>query len=108
MMSRPWTANTTSSATAASSASPTPWPHAGAPSLKVTLDSGQEVVLAGDACYLRRTLEDLHLPKVLHDREKTLASLHKLRDLQARGARIFYGHDPEFWESVPQAPALVT
>lgn len=76
-------------------------------SLKVRLASGQEVVLAGDACYLRRTLEELHLPKVLHDRDQTLASLHKLRDLQDRGARIFYGHDPDFWQSVPQAPALV-
>ena len=33
--------------------------------------------------------------------------LEKLRALQARGARIFYGHDPEFWKSVPQAPAPI-
>jgi len=76
-------------------------------SLKVKLGSG-EIVLAGDACYLRRSLEELRLPNVVHDKAKMLASFQRLRDLQARGARIFYGHDPEFWENVPQAPALVT
>ena len=25
--------------------------------------------------------------------------------LRDRGARIFYGHDPDFWATVPQAPA---
>ena len=73
-------------------------------SLKVRHDGG-EVVLAGDACYLRQTLDNLHLPAIVHDREQMIASLHVLRGLQARGARIYYGHDPEFWQTVPQAPA---
>ncbi len=73
-------------------------------SLKVRLASG-DVVLAGDACYLRRSLEELHLPGQCHDEEATLASFKILRDLEARGARIFYGHDPDFWKTVPQAPA---
>ena len=72
--------------------------------LRVRLDGG-DVVLAADSCYLRRTLEELHLPAILHDREAALASLHRLRALQAVGARIVYGHDPVFWETVPQAPA---
>ena len=75
-------------------------------SLKVRLASG-EILLAGDACYLRKTLEDLHLPRILHDREEMLESLNRIRALQAAGARIFYGHDAEFWETVPQAPAEV-
>ena len=75
-------------------------------SLRVRLSSG-EVVLTGDACYLRRTLEEMHLPRFLHDREQMLQSLRLLRELQGRGARIFYGHDPEFWRDVPQAPAQV-
>ncbi len=75
-------------------------------SLKVRLGSG-DVLLTGDACYLRQTLENLHLPRVLHDRDQMLESLHRIRALQTAGARIFYGHDAEFWKSVPQAPAEV-
>jgi len=83
------------------------WGHTpGHQSLRVRGDHG-EVVLAADACYLRRTLDDLHLPAVLHDREAMLRSLEALRALRARGAQIFYGHDPEFWQTVPQAPAAV-
>ena len=36
-----------------------------------------------------------------------LASLRHLRALRDAGARLFYGHDPEFWATVPQAPAEV-
>ena len=83
------------------------WGHTpGHQSLRVRGDHG-EVVLAADACYLRRTLDELHLPAVLHDREAMLRSLHALRALRDRGAQIFYGHDPEFWATVPQAPAAV-
>ena len=76
-------------------------------SLRVRL-AGGDVVLTGDACYLRRTLEGMHLPGIAHDDEAMLASLRRLADLEQRGARIFYGHDPEFWRSVPQAPLEVT
>lgn len=75
-------------------------------SLRVRLDSG-DVVLTSDACYLRRTLEDLHLPAVVHDRETMLASLHRLRALRDAGARLVYGHDPDDWAGVPQAPATI-
>jgi len=69
-------------------------------SLRVRLDGG-DVILAADACYLRRTLEALHLPTIVHDREAMLASLRRLRALRDAGARVFYGHDPEFWATVP-------
>jgi glyoxylase-like metal-dependent hydrolase (beta-lactamase superfamily II) len=72
-------------------------------SLRVRTQRG-EFVLCGDACYLKRTLDELHLPGVLADREAALAALHRFRALQSAGARILYGHDPEFWQSVPQAP----
>ncbi|MEQ1889115.1 MAG: N-acyl homoserine lactonase family protein [Alphaproteobacteria bacterium] len=77
-------------------------------SMKVKLAAG-DVVLTGDACYMRKTLEDLHLPhkSFLHNRESMLASLQTFRDLQKRGARIFYGHDAEHWAKVPQAPLEV-
>lgn len=80
------------------------WGHTpGHQSLRVRTHGG-EVVLAADACYLRRTLEELHLPATVHDRQAMRASLLKLRMLRASGARIFYGHDPDFWASVPQLP----
>ena len=75
-------------------------------SLKVKLASG-DVLLTGDACYLRRTMEELVLPGIFHDREQMMDSLLRLRALRDRGARIFYGHDPDFWATVPQAPAPV-
>jgi glyoxylase-like metal-dependent hydrolase (beta-lactamase superfamily II) len=77
-------------------------------SLRLRLDGAGEIVLAADACYLRRTLEDLHLPPIAYDREATLRSLRLLRGLRDRGARIFYGHDPDFWAEIPQAPAILS
>jgi len=76
-------------------------------SLKVKLASG-DVVLTADACYFRKTLEDMHLPNIVFDKDQMLESLKILRRLQTAGARIFYGHDPEFWQQVPQAPLELT
>ena len=72
-------------------------------SLRIKAESG-EYVLTGDACYLRQTLEEFALPGVMHDRDQTLASLKMFRELQGRGATIIYGHDPEFWPTLPKAP----
>jgi len=36
-----------------------------------------------------------------------LASLDRLEALERAGARIFFGHDPEFWQMVPQAPTPI-
>jgi glyoxylase-like metal-dependent hydrolase (beta-lactamase superfamily II) len=85
---------------------PTPGHTPGHQSLRVRLPQG-DVILAADSCYLRRTLEALHLPTVVYDREQALGTLHRLRAWRDGGARIFYGHDPEFWATVPQAPAEV-
>ncbi|MGH0029673.1 MAG: N-acyl homoserine lactonase family protein [Myxococcota bacterium] len=75
-------------------------------SLRLALPDGP-VLLAADACYLRRTLDDLHLPPVAADPEAMRATLLRLRELEAKGVRIFPGHDPEFWSGVPQAPAPI-
>lgn len=72
-------------------------------SLRVRLD-GKEFVLASDACYLRRTLDELHLPGVAYDPAAMLDSLRGLRVLRDAGVHIVYGHDPEYWASVAQAP----
>lgn len=85
---------------------PTPGHTPGHQSLKVKQPGG-DVVLTGDACYLRRTLEEMRLPMILFDGEQMMDSLRKLKALQERGARIYYGHDPEFWATVPQAPAAL-
>ena len=76
-------------------------------SLRLRLDGG-EVVLAADACYFCRTLRERRLPRYVHDREAMLASLDRLEALERGGAHIFFGHDPEFWQTVPQAPASIS
>jgi hypothetical protein len=52
-------------------------------------------------------LRERRLPQRVHDREAMLASLEELARRQAAGARIFFGHDGEFWKTVPQAPTLI-
>jgi glyoxylase-like metal-dependent hydrolase (beta-lactamase superfamily II) len=85
---------------------PTPGHTPGHQSLKVRLDSG-DIVLAADACYFCQTLRERRLPPAMYDRAAMLASLDRLEALERGGARIFFGHDPDFWKTVPQAPALV-
>jgi glyoxylase-like metal-dependent hydrolase (beta-lactamase superfamily II) len=63
-------------------------------------------VLAAHAYYFCPTLRE-RLPRYVHDREAMLASLDRLEALEKGGARIFFGHDPEFWRSVPQATAAI-
>lgn len=86
---------------------PTPGHTPGHQSLRVRLDGG-DVVLAGDACYFCRTLRERRLPRFVYDREQMFASLDRLAALEAGGARIFFGHDPDFWAGVPQAPTPIT
>jgi|SRR5579871_2385078 len=85
---------------------PTPGHTPGHQSMRLKLFSG-EVVLAADCCYLKQTLDALHLPKFSYNAEQMKESLFLLRRMQADGARIFFGHDPEFWKTVPQAPHRV-
>jgi hypothetical protein len=44
----------------------------------------------------------------MYDRDAMLASLEQLEALERGGAHIFFGHDPEFWRTVPQAPVPVS
>jgi N-acyl homoserine lactone hydrolase len=73
-------------------------------SLRVRTDSGGEFVLCGDACYLRESLQNMHAPGIIADREAVLDVFRRFREMEHRGARIMYGHDPDFWKNVPQAP----
>jgi N-acyl homoserine lactone hydrolase len=76
-------------------------------SLKLRLESG-EIVLAADSCYFCRTLRERRLPRFAYDKEAMLVALDRLAALEAGGARLFFGHDPEFWQTVPQAPEAIT
>jgi hypothetical protein len=94
------------SATVRSSACPRTVTRQGTSRCGSRLDGG-EIVLAADACYFCQTLRERRLPRYVHDREAMLASLDRLEALEKGGARLFFGHDPEFWRSVPQAPAVM-
>jgi len=82
---------------------PTPGHTPGHQSLKIT-NNHKAIVLTGDACYLRRSLDEMHLPTLSFSPEQMIESFNKLKDLQAKGAQLFYGHDPEFWNSLPEFP----
>lgn len=75
-------------------------------SLKLRLPAG-DVVLAADSCYFCRTLRERRLPRFAFDKEAMRSSLDKLAALEEAGARLFFGHDPDFWSAVPQAPAAL-
>jgi len=82
---------------------PTPGHTPGHQSLRVRIGA-DEVVMTGDACYLRRTLDNFHLPTAMYDREQMLESIRRLRALRDGGAMIITGHDPDLWKTIPQAP----
>jgi N-acyl homoserine lactone hydrolase len=75
-------------------------------SLKLRMPGG-DIVLAADSCYFCRTLRERRLPRFAHDHQAMLVALDRLEALKKGGARIFFGHDPEFWETVPQAPQAI-
>lgn len=74
-------------------------------SVRVRTATG-EAVLAADCCNMRRSLDEMHLPDHCYNMDQYRGSLETLSRLRRAGAQIFYGHDPEFWATVPQAKAL--
>jgi glyoxylase-like metal-dependent hydrolase (beta-lactamase superfamily II) len=84
---------------------PSPGHTPGHQCARVRLPAG-DVILAADCCNMRASLDEMRLPDHIHDRDAALATLRRLRDLREAGARIFYGHDPEFWADIPQGEAL--
>ena len=85
---------------------PTPGHTPGHQSLRVRLDSG-DIVLTADACYFCKTLRERRLPARAFDKEEMLRSLGRLEALERGGARLIFGHDPEFWGTIVQAPAAI-
>ncbi|HET7342787.1 MAG TPA: N-acyl homoserine lactonase family protein [Methylomirabilota bacterium] len=63
------------------------------------------LLLTADACYTRENMDRQVLPTVVWDETEMAHSLRRLRDMRDKqGARTLYGHDPEQWRSLPQAP----
>jgi len=63
-------------------------------------------VLAGDCCNFKRSLDEMRMPDQVYNADHYRGSLEKLSALRRQGAQIFYGHDPAFWATVPQAAIL--
>lgn len=64
-------------------------------------DANGETIFTADCCYFRRVLETLTLPPFGHDRAAQRDVLLKLRQMEANGARLIFGHDPD--QSAPAA-----
>jgi N-acyl homoserine lactone hydrolase len=64
--------------------------------------SGGEVLVAGDAVYLRSTLADDHLPYRMEDEHLFRRSLREIRQYQAEtpDALIIPGHDWDAWHEL--------
>ena len=80
-----------------------PRPHARPPVAPRAHDSG-DIVLAANSCYFCQTLRERRLPRFAYDRDAMLASLDRLEALEKAGARIVFGHDPEFWQPSRKPP----
>ena len=75
-------------------------------SLKLRTDSG-DIVLTADACYFRKVLQTLQLPRNVFDREAMRESLLRLRALHEAGAKLYFGHEPDDWTGMTGAPVLI-
>ena len=72
---------------------------AGHQSVRVRAEQGTFVV-CGDCCYLRRTLDDEHLPPYGVDRGRQLAAVRRMAQEQSDGATLVFGHDSDQWAAI--------
>jgi glyoxylase-like metal-dependent hydrolase (beta-lactamase superfamily II) len=74
-------------------------------SLLVRSGRASQLLFTADACYTRENMDRDVLPTVVWDEAEMSHSLRRLRDLRDKhGVRTVYGHDPEQWRTLPQAP----
>ena len=74
-------------------------------SLLVELPSTGPIILAADSCYWQEHIDKERVPGVVWNPTLALHSIKKLKTIaRLTGARIFPGHDPNFWETVRQSP----
>jgi N-acyl homoserine lactone hydrolase len=85
---------------------PTPGHTPGHQSLRLRLD-GADLVICADACYFAEWLDSEQTPPYGFDKRQEVESVRRLRALRDAGAAMLYGHDPDQWANVPQAPEAV-
>jgi glyoxylase-like metal-dependent hydrolase (beta-lactamase superfamily II) len=74
-------------------------------SLLVQLPRTGPVLLTGDACYWLEHAQRQRVPGVVWNPTQALHSIKRINTLaRLLGARIFPGHDPEFWKTVTPSP----
>lgn len=78
---------------------PTPGHTVGHQSLQLRTAEG-DVVLCADACYFRRSLEELAMPGFGFDLAAQAESMRLLARLRDGGATLWFGHDAEQWDTV--------
>lgn len=76
-------------------------------SLRLLTDEGATVVLCGDSCYLRQSLETSTLPPTPFDGDAQRSVFSWLRDLEDGGAQLIFGHEPSQWPSGPEDDRIV-
>ncbi len=81
---------------------PTPGHTCGHQSLRVLTEEGP-AILAGDACYFSRTLDDEVLPPFAHDLDRQRASLAMLQRERSGGTTIVPGHDVDVFRRLQRA-----
>lgn len=74
-------------------------------SARVRLPGG-EVLLTADCCYWAQGLEQLCVPGINHDPAASLTVLKRLREIQARGTTLLFGHDPVQWTALPRGKPI--
>ena len=80
----------------------TPGHSKGHMSVLLRLESGRELLLAGDAAYARRTIDEDLLPVFVEDVHRYRRSLREIRRYleQTPDAEVICGHDPDRWPEV--------
>jgi N-acyl homoserine lactone hydrolase len=86
---------------------PTTGHTAGHQSLLLRTDDGGELVLCGDACYLRRALESSTLPPQGFDLDAQRQVFARLITMGDRGAQLVFGHEPQQWPDSLQDDRII-
>jgi N-acyl homoserine lactone hydrolase len=76
-------------------------------SLRILTDDGATLVLCGDSCYLRASLDTSTLPPTPFDGDAQRSVFSWLSDLESDGARLIFGHEPSQWPSGPEDDRIV-
>lgn len=84
---------------------PTPGHTPGHQSVRLRGDG--DLVICADACYFSDWMDTEETPPYGFDKTQEVESVRRLRALRDGGARMLYGHDPDQWATVPQAPEPV-